>query len=311
MLGIDYQGAGALKRATALHVVLISVTAYGQNQNLQSGSMSYGNGLKVQFVTVAEPALKHSDFDFSGGFRYEGDLVHRIVLNQANKTYFGYSLALEPIEGTTECRLSIQPLSLSVAEIAKSNLHVDASWKVALLPRYPAPQVVSPDDTIALDLLASSDGRQKVVDYIQTSCKQSKTEAAPVSEPPRDFSPDDAELNVSSGNLYINGKPVSGTPTVGDANGPIVWFYYPGKGRFIVSLTPREGYAFQKAGAIRGNRISFQFGGEQYEVRASHPIVGMGHAWNAYVLHDPAYRPKVQKAVFGASSRVESVLARQ
>lgn len=40
-------------------------------------------------------------------------------------------------------------------------------------PRYPPPFVVESGDTIALDMLVSADGKQKIVDYIELSNKPS------------------------------------------------------------------------------------------------------------------------------------------
>jgi hypothetical protein len=56
---------------------------------------------------------------------------------------------------------------------------------------------------------------------------------------------------------------------------------------YILSLAPREGYNFRKAGAIRNHLIAFQSDGNQYEIRTSGPIAGTEKAWNLYVLHLP------------------------
>ena len=44
--------------------------------------------------------------------------------------------------------------------------------RVLLLPEYPPPLIVELGDTIALDLLVSSDGQQKVVDYLEIGPKK-------------------------------------------------------------------------------------------------------------------------------------------
>jgi len=290
------------------------LTATAQNQNLESGSSTYGPGIKVQYVTVAEPALKRpARLGFSGGFSFDAKVLHRWMADKANQSYFGYDLLVEPIAGTTQCRVSILPLTLSVADISKHERHaeVDSSWKPLQLPNYPAPQVVEPGDTIALDLLVSPDGTQKVVDYLRASCKNEDATRAAESGAARDFTLDDVSLDVSNGSLYVNGNPVTGTPMVGDTNGPIAWFYFPGKGRFLVSIVSRPGYSFQRAGTIQRNHITFEMGGDHYEVRASHQIVGEGSVWNAYVMFDPSYQPKGPNAAFGGADRVEKALAQK
>jgi len=284
------------------------LAAFGQTQTLSSGTVTYGPNVWLGFVTVAEPAPSDpQDLKFVGTFRVDGNVLHRVILLDNTKSYFGYDLLVEPIADAAQCRVSIRPLSMPVAEIAKWKSYVNASWTVTVLPKSPEPQVVGEDDTIALDLLVSPDGRQKVVDYIRARHRKSDPPVPPDSEVPKDFSLDDVELHLTTSTLYVNGKLAGGLPRVDDAAGPLVWFYYPGKGRFTVSIKPHDGYAFRKAGTIRGDRITFQFDGDQYEVHATHPIVGSGHAWNAYVLYDPSYHPNRSDADLGSFRNVDEL----
>ena len=46
-------------------------------------------------------------------------------------------------------------------------------------------------------------------------------------------------------------------------NGKTLWAYFPGEGRFVLSLAPRAGLT--KAGAVRGKRITFTWEGHEYE----------------------------------------------
>src|SRR5205823_14524828 len=73
--------------------------------------------------------------------------------------------------------------------------------------------------------------------------------------------------------------------------GALVWCCVQDRGRFIFSLTPREGYEFQKAGIVDGNRIEFTMGGDHYEWLSASPILSGGGTWNLWVLHDPKYIP--------------------
>lgn len=43
-----------------------------------------------------------------------------------------------------------------------------------------------------------------------------------------------------------------------------MWLVLPGRGMYILSLGPREGYSFQKAGTIRNNVIAFHDDDNQY-----------------------------------------------
>jgi hypothetical protein len=90
--------------------------------------------------------------------------------------------------------------------------------------------------------------------------------------------------------------------------GATLWFAVPDRGRYILSLTPREG--FPRAGSIRDNVVEFQAGGDRYEYRSSSPILGQGKAWNLYLLHDPRYRPKATREpmVFAGIDRLDNLL---
>lgn len=296
-------------------VVLVAAAAlcgaaFAENQNLESGSATYGPGIKVQYVTVAEPrSAVHKDF--SGGFGFDGNLLHRWMLDQSAKSYFGYDLLVEPIAGTTRCRVSILPLSVGLEKINSHERRVliDASWKPLQLPSYPPPQIVEPGETIALDLLASPDGSQKVVDYLRASCQKQAAQASVENAPARDFRMEDIALNITDASLYLNGEPVSGVPTTGDAQGAVTWFYFPGKGRFLVSILPHPG--FEKAGVIRDRIITFDLAGDHYKVNANHPVfLGRG-AWNAYVMRDAAYPVTGANAAFGGADTVEAALAQK
>jgi hypothetical protein len=73
--------------------------------------------------------------------------------------------------------------------------------------------------------------------------------------------------------------------------GSLLWIYIPDRGRFIFSLVPREGYAFQKIGMLDDNRIEFELNGEFYEWTSGDSILSTGGVWNLWVLHDPDYTP--------------------
>jgi hypothetical protein len=90
--------------------------------------------------------------------------------------------------------------------------------------------------------------------------------------------------------------------------GATLWFYFPGRGRYILSLVSHDG--FRRMGVIRDNVISFQSAGREYQVRLINLILGSKGAWNLYGLHDPAYEPKAgtMQIVQGGVNRVENLL---
>jgi hypothetical protein len=100
---------------------------------------------------------------------HEG-VFHHYVVNDSLLVYFGYDLTMKPVPGTSKIRVLIEPLSLTVQKLNQSQTGQDkldfARLRFLVLPKYPPPQIIESGDTIALDLLVSPDGKQKVVDYL-------------------------------------------------------------------------------------------------------------------------------------------------
>ncbi len=134
---------------------------------------------------------------------------------------------------------------------------------------------------------------------------------------PADLKIDAIELKITASVMLVNGKrllPEKGASGYGVSGAPLIWFYMPEHGRFILSLTPRDGYDFQKIGTIRDNRITFTLNGNQYDWVSSSRILAVGGGpWNLWVLHDPDYRPDVTLTrevplQVGAAGRIEYLI---
>lgn len=251
---------------------------------LQSGTAtmsSNGVGYHFRYATVVEPPPAHmSDIRIAGGVTGDHNVLHREMTDYVHHKYFGYDLRAVPGPGAGEYTVTISPLSIG-----------SITATPVPLPKYPPPTLVNAGDTIALDLLVSADGKQKVVDYIQVSGLLSAGPATTTSEP-RDYTPDDGTVRINADpmTVLVNGQVNSGPAGVTIKPGATIWFSAPHQGRYILSLLPHDG--FQKAGAIRDNVISFELDGPQYEIRTADPILGSQGAWNLYVMHDPQYQPK-------------------
>lgn len=208
------------------------------------------------------------------------------------------------------------------------------------LPEYPEPQFVQKGDTLALDVLVNRQTGVKIIDLIKVAniedpqfmsvrdklasrygrggnINQAFTPGE--NQQPADLTVDAIELKVTASQLLINGKFASSEKSSSGygVTGPLIWFYIPNHGRFILSLTPRDGYDFQKTGTIQGNKINFTFGGNQYDWVSSSPILPIGsRPWNLWVLHDPDYRPDVTftrefPIEVGAVERVEYLIKKK
>ncbi|HYL74637.1 MAG TPA: hypothetical protein VEU96_10550 [Bryobacteraceae bacterium] len=305
-------------RKTSLLLFLAVLPTLGQNPHqrypgqLTSLSATTASGIQFRYAVVSQPPRNNlaGRIDISGVRTGDSDAVHRFVIDKVHRQYFGYDISAE--RGTTpgQFLVTIAPLTLRPDQWPDEFRLPNNALSPVSLPKYPEPQVVNDGDIIELDLLVSPDGQHKVVDYIEVSAKP-EPRAASSTAAPKDFTPDDGPIHIdfNDAQLWMNGEKYAGSTTFDTQSGATVFFYFPGEGRYILSLVPHEG--FTKMGAIRDNVISLQSNGRQYEVRTMHLILGSKGAWNLYGLHDPSYTSHASsRSVQVGTSRLERLVPR-
>ena len=271
-----------------------------------NGSATSSRGIKLRYQTRLEPAspaemvnrLGSGVRTGTGKFNRAVDNFSRILYD--DDQYFGYDFQMEQIPGTSQIRVSILPLSTQPSDL---DSHSNRLRKPVAIPTYPPSQMVEDGTTIAVDLLVNSVTGQKLVDYLTirgTPDPQSKKE-------PRNFTIDDAEIDLNSPHLLVNQQQTGHISA--RVSGAVAWIYIPSYGRFILSLAPKRGYVFQQAGSINGKSIEFSWGGVKYQLDSQTPVVG-GGPFHLYVMRDLNYRPSGMEAgVFhiGAADKVQYI----
>jgi hypothetical protein len=250
------------------------------------------SGAFVRIKTEAEPPSAQDATSNLIESEDKPNLLHRVFVDGKNEMFFGYELLVEPVTGTRQFRVTVRPLSEEYLQQLRAR---PAFQKRRLHPSYNAaafsavPQLVSDGDTFALDVLRNPRTGAKIVDVIQVTLNDPGLQEAESNRPPSDFALEDVQLKVTNYTLRVNGETVKQRPSGGCA-GALVWFALGERGRFVLSLVPRPGYEFRKAGSVRHNTISFEWDGDTYEWESSLPVVGTGGNWNLWVLHDPDYK---------------------
>jgi hypothetical protein len=207
----------------------------------------------------------------------------------------------------------------------KNNIDKGTPVTVSNSLKYPPAFLIEDGGRFALDVLVNPQTGVKIVDLIRISSEakvmKNAIELQPLNsakelKPLPDLSPETFELSVKNFRLLINEQTVLGAenPVRGGVSGPIIWFYLPERGRFIFSITPYEGYDFQKIGFVQGNKIAFQIAGDRYEWISTTPVFSGGG--NLWVLHDPNYSPQNESFsgggyLIGASDRIEYILKKK
>ncbi len=243
-------------------------------------------------LTANAPAgMQELQDEFSArAFADDDRVIHRVLLNANGKYVFGYDLLIVPLASKKTFQISITPLNPQVERKLVAGAEGQPSH-IATLPQTAEPQTLDDGDSFTLDLLVNEQTGIKIVDFVKVSFDRGNLWNDRPGTVPRDFTLDAVALTLVNYKLSIDGNMVaSGKPGTNFA-GAIVWCYIEGYGRFIFSLTPREGYQFKKAGIISDNLIEFTVQGKHYEWLSSAPILPTGGTWNLWVLHDPDYVP--------------------
>jgi hypothetical protein len=247
-----------------------------------------GAGESQNFAAVQAALLPQALLD-------EHNTIHRVVLDRGGNPVFGYDLVVEPADAGRKFRVTAQPLAAEFERRLRAR-RAGAQANpppIPTLARAAAPQTLEDGDAVALDLLVNSQTGVRVVDVIKVASDRARLWQSA----PRDFTLDSVQIAVSDQRLLVNGEVVAAAPRPPrPVSGALVWFYVPGRGRFVLSLVPREGYDFRKTAIIEDNRVSFDHQGDHYELVSSAPVVGTGGDWYAWVLFDPAYAPEVNSA---------------
>lgn len=327
-------------------VLFLSGTIHAQESKTSLLSARFKDGTTLIFTSVTEPS--NSTVQALGSLQIIGEnkVVHRIFTDAERGVYFGYDVSIESANEPGQFKLSFLPLSTDPSDFLplrrprlprvgsagdfeqpQNNQRQRVKLTALSLPKYPDAQIVADGDAIAFDVLVNSKTGAKIIDLIKVTTSMNQplssnvraTVAGRDNRPSKDFSVDAVEMKITSSRLAINGTPAnenSGKFGIG-LTGALIWFYVPQQGRFILSLAPREGYDFQKAGTIRGNKISFSAGGNLYEWTSSAPVVAnQNDNWNLWILHQPDFVPdfgsaKTDSYLFGSADGIEYLIKKK
>lgn len=251
---------------------------------------------KSQAATASENRTSVSNLNLNSEFRSQAlidnnKVIHRVLVDGAGRFLFGYDLLITPDLAARKFRITVRPIDSEFESKLREQSANAPSGKVATLPKSAEPQVLEDGDALALDLLINQETGVKIVDVVKVSFDRSQLWDRPPATVPRDFTLDAVELRLKEHRLLVDGNLVSAGKPGSALAATLLWFYLEGKGRFIFSLVPREGYDFQKTGLIADNKIEFMWKGKRYELESSALVLSQEGLWSLWVLHDPTYTP--------------------
>jgi hypothetical protein len=242
----------------------------------------------ITFEAWAEQAT--SDFAESastgvaGVERSEGKVVlQRFVRDDLRQIYASYAVTVERLpEGTY--RLSFGPPEPPVGMLGK------AGWKVFSPLKYPAPQILRAEDSVRIELYSNGTTR-RVVDYVHAG-RQDRLVLR--KESPHDYYADDAELAVTRPRVRVNGAMLARDAVAvmpETIRGPVLWVYFPGYGRYVLSLHGHADLGFEDTGEAAGNSLEFSADGNIFRIETAERIAAGSGTYTVHVLPDREWMP--------------------
>jgi hypothetical protein len=231
------------------------------------------------------------------------------VWDVSSRVYLGYDLLVEPIEGT-EYTASFLPLDMQDT----TELPPLKDWTSAPQAALPGPQTVHPGDNITLSLSPKLDDsvdfelapsarpsaeRRSLFEQVKQVTSSPfeplppaalRTLTRTIEGPARDFSAGDPSIRIWHPQIRMNGVAVRSSIAIATTS-LLPWVYLPGRGRFILSLSPLPNAGFSLAGESRGSAIRLKVGQDTLELQSVIEFASGGFAYNLYVLAEPDWIP--------------------
>ncbi len=281
----------------------LAVVAAAQNPAKRQLVMQVSNGGFVAFRSETPGAKSQPDSNslaallYAQAFAGENRVIHRVLTDAQQNVVFGYDLWVNADPVTKKFSLAVLPADEAFRRtFLKDFTPSRTSNSFATFPKSTTPQMLDDGDAVSLELLVNNESGVRIVDVVSVTFDRASLRESHLESAPKDFTLDAVALAVKNYSLTINGNLVGKSKSSIGAEGALLWFYVPERGRFIFSLVPREGYDFDKVAVLDGNRIEFTLNGERYEWLSGTSILPNGGTWNLWVLHDTSYTP-----LFGAA----------
>ena len=235
----------------------------------------------------------------------------RILVDKVNHTYLGYELLLEQKKPgaylATFGRLGITPLDLAASGFSRRpdnssqrQSSTSLEWNLLPLASTPEPRIIGDGDTIRIDLIVDRATGDKLLDEIRINPPRPVSASVPKAPtafgPARDFSVADAELRIAQPRVILNQAPqlTSGPAALRQVHGALIWLYFPGHGRYILSLVPRGNLGFQRAGEVRGGVLTLAVDGDTIRLECMSAIAAGDAPYHLYVLHEEDWEPTAE-----------------
>ncbi|HKY45697.1 MAG TPA: hypothetical protein VJM50_21585, partial [Pyrinomonadaceae bacterium] len=300
----------------------MALVAAAQSPAKRQLVLQVSNGGFVAFRSeTSTPGNSLAALLYSQAFSGENRIIHRVLTDAEKNVVFGYDLLISADPVTKKFSVAVLPADEAFRRsFLKDFTPLRPNGSFATFPKSTTPQTLDDGDAVTLELLVNEESGVKIIDVVSVTFDRSRLRDTHLDSAPKDFTLDAVALAIKNYSLSINGSLVGKSKSSIGASGALLWFYVPDRGRFIFSLVPREGYAFEKIAVLDENKIEFTANGERYDWLSAAPILPNGGSWHLWVLHDKNYTPlfgsetpvpKAAKKHPNVLQKIEGALTRQ
>jgi hypothetical protein len=213
----------------------------------------------------------------NGGMRNSGYLRDR----GAGKVY-GYRYTAEPVAGGNY-QITFAPYN--PAALHDGPFKIDA--QVVQGAPLPAPKIIRDGDTFDVDLYA--DGHDRVFDRIQISSHPFAEELKrPQTREQEQW--EAMKMKLERPRVFVDA--LFAGEDGSSARGVCVWVYFPGEGRYLITLNAEHNPRFVQAGHVNSNTLEFASNNKHFRIETATPIA-TGADRPVYVYHQQSFEDEI------------------
>jgi len=269
-----------------LTILIFAIQVKAQN----SLAFKFDNGIIVAFKTKTIPPASEKElaklYKDSGSFMQKDiSSIQRTYTNDVEKIIFSYGIDIKPNDDGKTFTVSFKPKE---KHRIKYEGYDNKDYLTKSLPDYPTNIVVNDGDTIVLDILENPKTGGKIQDLIKiTRENRPFDDYFSDLEESKDFTLEDVKLQLANYKLYFNGILIERPMSFSGVSRFFGMEFNQYDKALVLTAIPVPGYDFKKAGIIDGNKMSFTYNGDKFEIVSTVPILGFGKKWNLWMLNPP------------------------
>ncbi len=280
---------------------------------LGTGEARLADGTNIQSSMRVEPASARERWQRLGfAFSTAANRQQAYCYDPSTHTYTGYDLSVAP-KGNGKYLVTVQAVSKPFRMVGDSADAAD--YRAEPLASMPAPREVEEGEPFDIDLIHDPQTGDRVFERVELAHDSAggffQHLHTQLNERHMRFALwlngflgiSDGRLRLNSPKLSINGAQVLQDDGL-ELTGRGLFFYLPGKGRYVIVLDPRHESRYTRAGSANGNTLEFTLEGNEYRIESQGSIAGSG-SHPIWVLHEDSYRvnperPELGKPFFAA-----------